>query len=72
MTADENANSAMAIGSGGAYAVAAARAYLSTDANMTAEEIATKSLEIAAGICVYTNECAVVETIDPKKDEKDE
>ena len=72
MTADENGNSAMAIGSGGAYAVAAARAYLSTDANMTAEEIATKSLEIAAGICVYTNECAVVETIDPKKDEKDE
>lgn len=43
------------IGSGGNFAMAAARA-LVNNTNLTAEEIARKSLEIAASICVYTNE----------------
>jgi ATP-dependent HslUV protease, peptidase subunit HslV len=52
----------MAIGSGGNYALAAARALLDTD--MDAEEIARKAMKIAADICVYTNENVVVETLD--------
>lgn len=51
-----------AIGSGGNYALAAARAlYQNTD--YTAEEIAQKSLKIASEICVYTNDNIKVETI---------
>jgi len=72
MTSDENGSSAMAIGSGGAYALAAARAYLSMDTVMNAEEIARKSLSIAADICVYTNQCAVVETITEKDGDKED
>ena len=44
----------MAIGSGGNYAYAAALAYLESS-ELTALEIATKSLTIASGICIYTN-----------------
>ena len=43
----------IAIGSGGNYALAAARAMISSD--KTAEEIAKQSIEIAADICVFTN-----------------
>jgi ATP-dependent HslUV protease subunit HslV len=52
----------MAIGSGGNYALAAARALLDTEAD--AETIARKAMQIAADICVYTNHNVVVETID--------
>jgi ATP-dependent HslUV protease, peptidase subunit HslV len=52
----------MAIGSGGNYALAAARALLDTD--RSAEEIARRAMEIAADICVYTNHSIVVETLD--------
>ncbi len=52
----------MAIGSGGNYALAAARALIDTD--KSAEEIARKAMEIAADICVYTNHNFVVETLD--------
>jgi ATP-dependent HslUV protease subunit HslV len=52
----------MAIGSGGAYAQAAATAlYGNTD--LTAREIAEKALEIAGNICVYTNTNIVVEEL---------
>jgi len=44
----------LAIGSGGDYALAAARALVGTD--LTAREVVERSLEIAAGICVYTND----------------
>lgn len=53
-----------AIGSGGNYALAAARALISTD--QKAEDIARKSMEIAADICVYTNGNLTVETISNK------
>ena len=53
--------SVMAIGSGGNYALAAARALLPMD--MSAEAIARRSLEIAAEICVYTNQNVVIEQI---------
>lgn len=52
----------MAIGSGGNYALAAARALIDTDKD--AEEIARKAMQIAAEICVYTNANFVVETLD--------
>lgn len=51
------------IGSGGNYALAAARALIDRD-DMGAEPIARKSLAIAAEICVYTNTNVVVETLD--------
>ena len=50
-----------AIGSGGNYALAAARAMM--DYDMSAEEIARKAMAIAADICVYTNGNLTVETI---------
>ena len=50
------------IGSGGSYALAAARALIDVE-TLDAEAIARKAMTIAAGICVYTNEAVVVETI---------
>jgi len=52
----------MAIGSGGNYALAAARALIDTDKG--AEEIARKAMQIAADICVYTNGNIIVESLD--------
>ncbi len=52
----------IAIGSGGPYALAAARA-LKAETKLSAEEIVRKSLEIAASICVYTNDNINVETL---------
>jgi ATP-dependent HslUV protease subunit HslV len=49
------------IGSGGPYALAAARALLTFD--LSAEEIARRALKIAAEICVYTNENVVIESL---------
>lgn len=51
------------IGSGGPYALAAARAMFDID-DLDAEAIARKSLSIAAGICIYTNENIVLESLD--------
>ncbi len=50
------------IGSGGNYALAAARALIDRD-DMDAEAIARKSLQIAADICVYTNGNIIVEKL---------
>src|SRR5579884_383039 len=50
------------IGSGGSFALAAARALLETT-DLGAEEIARRALRIAADICVYTNHHIVVETL---------
>jgi len=49
-----------AIGSGGMFALAAGRA-LMQNTDLSAAEIAKKALEIAAGICVYTNDNIIVE-----------
>ena len=51
-----------AIGSGGNYALAAARALIA-NTSLSAGEIAEKALRIAASICVYTNDNIVVETL---------
>jgi ATP-dependent HslUV protease subunit HslV len=52
----------IAIGSGGSFAYAAARAYLDAS-ELGAREIAERSLRIAAGICIYTNGEIVVEEL---------
>jgi len=50
------------IGSGGNYALSAARALIDQD-NMDAETIARKSMSVAANICVYTNENITLEKL---------
>ncbi len=45
----------IAIGSGGNYALAAARALLEAQTNMSAEEVARLSMKVAADLCIYTN-----------------
>jgi ATP-dependent HslUV protease subunit HslV len=52
----------IAIGSGGNYALAAARALMEMP-ELTAEQVARRAMKIAADICVYTNHSVVVETI---------
>lgn len=52
----------LAIGSGGSYALAAARALLQ-HTEMNAAEIAAEGLRIAASICIYTNDHITVETL---------
>ena len=50
------------IGSGGNYALAAARALVERD-DLDAEAVARRAMAIAAGICVYTNETVVLESL---------
>ena len=54
-----------AVGSGGNFALAAAKAIYEND--LSSEEICKKALKIAADICVYTNHNIVIETIKKKK-----
>ena len=58
----EPENDVIGIGSGGNYALAAARALYTTD--LPAEDIARRAMAIAAEICVYTNTNVVVESLD--------
>jgi ATP-dependent HslUV protease subunit HslV len=51
------------IGSGGGYALAAARALIDIEA-LDAQAIARKAMGIAAGICVFTNESLLLETLE--------
>jgi ATP-dependent HslUV protease, peptidase subunit HslV len=57
----EPENGVIGIGSGGNYALAAARALVDTD--LDAETIVKKSMAIAADICVYTNRNVTIETL---------
>ena len=52
----------IAIGSGGNYALSAARALLGVD-GLSAVDIARRSMKIAGDICVYTNHSVIVETL---------
>ncbi len=58
----EPADGIIGIGSGGSYALAAARALADRD-DMDAEAIARKSMAIAADICIYTNHNVVLESL---------
>ncbi len=53
----------IAIGSGGPYALAAARALLKANPKLTAEKVVRQAMEIAADICIFTNHQITVETI---------
>ena len=53
-----------AVGSGGNYALAAARALIDENTQLDAEQIARKAMKIAADICVYTNGNLTVETLE--------
>jgi len=59
----EPEHDAIAIGSGGFYAYSAALAYLDSNTELTAEEIAKKSVTIAGNICIYTNTNITCEVI---------
>jgi ATP-dependent HslUV protease subunit HslV len=56
----------MAIGSGGQYAQAAAKALLD-HSKLEAEDIVKEALTVAADICVYTNHCFTIESLDDSK-----
>lgn len=58
----EPENNVLAIGSGGNYAYAASLAYLESS-DLSAREIAEKSLKIAGDICIYTNNHITVEEL---------
>jgi ATP-dependent HslUV protease subunit HslV len=59
----ESDDDVMAIGSGGAFAQAAARA-LVRHSNLSATEIAQEAMKIASEICIYTNDHVTIEEID--------
>tara|TARA_B100001939_G_scaffold324417_2_gene316395 strand:+ start:6931 stop:7485 length:555 start_codon:yes stop_codon:yes gene_type:complete len=61
----ETPDGILAIGSGGNYALAAARALM--DQDLDAEQIARKAMGIAADICVYTNDNLIVEVLEAKE-----
>ncbi len=58
----EPADGLIGIGSGGSFALAAARALEPVD-DMDAEEIAKRAMAIAAGICIYTNDEIIIESL---------
>ncbi|MCK5424546.1 MAG: HslU--HslV peptidase proteolytic subunit, partial [Emcibacter sp.] len=58
----ESADGILAIGSGGNYALAAARALIEQD--LDAEQVARKAMGIASDICVYTNNNLTVEILE--------
>jgi ATP-dependent HslUV protease subunit HslV len=62
---NENGDTTIAIGSGGNYALAAARALLA-HSDMDARRIAEAAMRIAADICVYTNDRLVIEEVPPR------
>jgi ATP-dependent HslUV protease subunit HslV len=66
----ESDDEVMAIGSGGPYALAAARALI-RHSDLGAGEIAEEAMRIASDICIYTNDRIMVEELDaPEKGEK--
>ncbi len=58
----EPADGLIGIGSGGNYALAAARALIDID-GLDSEEIARRSMKVAGDICVYTNSNVILETL---------
>ena len=63
----ESDDDVMAIGSGGPYAQAAARA-LVRHSNLSSTEIAQEAMKIAADICIYTNNHVTMEEIEVATD----
>lgn len=59
----ESHDSVLGVGSGSAFAIAAARALQDID-HLDAEEVAKKAMEIASDMCVFTNKNFMIETMD--------
>ena len=66
----EPSDGIMGVGSGGHYALAAARA-LATVEDLEARDIATRAMAVAADMCVYTNTNFIVEELDEVAPEAD-
>ena len=60
----EPENGIVAIGSGGPYALAAARAFMKADPKMPVKDIVEQSLNIAGEICIYTNTHITIESLE--------
>jgi ATP-dependent HslUV protease, peptidase subunit HslV len=60
----EPENGIVAIGSGGPYALAAARAFIKSNSEMSAKEIVEQSLMIAGEICIYSNTNLTIESLE--------
>jgi ATP-dependent HslUV protease subunit HslV len=68
----ESHDGVLGIGSGSAYAIAAARALKDID-DLSSEDVAKRSMEIASDMCVYTNKSFMIETMGTVEEEtKDE
>jgi len=68
----ESHDGVLGIGSGSAYAIAAARALKDID-DLSSEDVAKRSMEIASDMCVYTNKSFMIETMETVEEEtKDE
>jgi len=67
----EPVDGVVAIGSGGSYALAAARALQDIE-GLSAEDVARKAMGIAGDMCVFTNHNLVVESLDCGEDAKEE
>lgn len=65
----ESDDNVMAIGSGGPYALAAARALI-RHSDLSATEIAREAMKIASGICIYTNDNVTIEELDTLEEEE--
>ncbi len=59
----EPENGIVAIGSGGPYALAAARAFMKSNPKMPVKDIVEQSLKIAGEICIYTNTHITIESL---------
>jgi ATP-dependent HslUV protease subunit HslV len=57
----EPENGLIGVGSGGPYALAAARALF--DSDLSAEEIARRAMKIASELCIYTNDNVTLESL---------
>jgi len=60
----ESHDDVLSVGSGSPYALAAARALMTTNPDMSSEEVAKRAMDIASDMCVYTNKEYVIETIE--------
>jgi len=65
----ESDDEVMAVGSGGPYALAAARAFIKCS-DLGASEITREAIEIASDICIYTNDKITIEELDTTVEEK--
>ena len=65
----ESHDGVLGVGSGSPYAIAAARALMDTDYD--AEQIATKAMQVASEMCVYTNDNFMTEVLEAKDEEKE-